>query len=102
MPLDWLRAQRVPDEDMILTVNDGAAVRAAVRAGIGKGLMPECLGAGDPALERISPPTAEFSRILRAMGRVEDLLGPHGAPVLAWIERCFADLGCGLARAVVD
>ncbi len=102
MPLDWLRAQQVADDDLILTVNDGAAVRAAVRAGIGKGLMPECLAEGDPTLVRISPPTAEFSRILRAVGRVEDLLGPRGAPVLEWVERCFADLGCGLALSQAD
>lgn len=96
MPLAWLEAQGIAPESLALTANDAGAVRQAVQNGIGRGLLPECLGEGDPGLRRLSGPEPEFSRILRAVGRWSDLSTGPGAAVPGWMERRFAALGQGV------
>jgi DNA-binding transcriptional LysR family regulator len=95
-PLDWLMARGVSPAEVMLMLSDGAAVRDAVRQGIGRGLMPDCLAAGQPGLQRLSGPTPEFSRLLRAVGAWDDLLSPACQSVVAWVEASFKAMGCGV------
>ena len=95
-PLEWLMDQGVAPEDVVLLLSDGAAVREAVRQGIGRGLLPDCLAKGDPLLRRLSGPEPELTRLLRAVGAWDDLLSPAGRTVLGWIEATFRDCGCGV------
>lgn len=102
MPLAWLEAQGIATDSLSLTANDAGAVRQAVQNGIGRGLLPECLGEGHPGLQRLSGPEPEFSRILRAVGRWSDLSTGPGAAVLGWMERRFAALGQGVPETRRD
>jgi DNA-binding transcriptional LysR family regulator len=95
-PMEWLEAQGVKREDIVLSVNDAAAVRTAVLSGIGRGLMPECLGQGTPGLQRCSGPAPELVRTLRAVGRKSHLFDDPGSTTIRWIAKRFADLGCGM------
>lgn len=95
-PLAWLRRQGVPPEAVALSVNDAGAVRSAVAAGIGRGLMPDCLAERMPGLRRQSGPAPEFVRILRAVGRRGDLLNDPGATVLHWAAERLAAAGCAM------
>ncbi len=47
--------------------NDAGIVYQAVRAGLGKGLLPDVLGARDPSLVRMSGKEPEFVRSLRVL-----------------------------------
>lgn len=95
-PLDWLLGQGVDPAAIVLMLSDGAAVRDAVRQGIGRGLLPDCLAEADPLLRRLSGPSPEFTRLLRAVGAWEDLLSPAGRSVVTWIETTFRGIGCGV------
>jgi DNA-binding transcriptional LysR family regulator len=93
-PLDWLLARGVTPAEVALLLSDGAAVRTAVRLGIGRGLLPDCLAAGDPGLQRLSGPAPEFTRLLRAVGSWDDLLSPACQAVVGWAEATFQAAGC--------
>jgi DNA-binding transcriptional LysR family regulator len=95
-PLEWLEARGVATGDVVVSVNDAAAVRTAVQSGIGRGLMPECLARGAPGLRRQSGEGPEFVRTLRAVGRTSHLVEDPGGATIRWIAGHFAALGCGI------
>lgn len=66
-----------------LRVNDGGGLLQAVRAGIGKGVLPRMVGDAAPGLVRLDDPEAEFDRELwllthpelRGLARVKAVAG---------------------------
>ncbi len=99
LPFDWLESKGVRSGDVTITVGDATAVQAAVRCGLWKGLMPECLGDHDPALRRLSGPKPEFTRTLRVVGDWKELSTVRCQAVIAWMERSFQQIGCGFTPA---
>lgn len=67
-------------------VNDGGGLLQAIRAGIGRGLLPQMVGDGAAGLARIDEPAAEFDRELwllthpelRGLARIKAVAG--------WVE----------------
>jgi DNA-binding transcriptional LysR family regulator len=98
LPYNWLESQGVRASDVLITVGDASAVAVAVRSGLGKGLMPECIGDREPLLRRISGPKPEFVRTLRVVGEWGEISSARCQCVINWIERTFADLGCGFIQ----
>lgn len=92
--LSWLERRGVQREEVGLLLTDGGAVRDAIAAGLGRGLIPVCLGEGDPRLLRLSGPEPEMVRLLRAVGRWQALQTPTGQAVIDWIAASFAE-ACG-------
>jgi DNA-binding transcriptional LysR family regulator len=54
-PIRWIEKARRPEEALRVTATDSSVLLGAIRAGLGKGLLPMCLAEGEPALARISP-----------------------------------------------
>lgn len=52
----WLHAVAA-GRPLVFRANDVASLAAAARAGVGVAVLPDFLGAGDPALVRLRPPT---------------------------------------------
>jgi DNA-binding transcriptional LysR family regulator len=99
LPYNWLESRGVNANDVLVTVGDATAVLAGVRSGVGRGLMPECLGDRDPRLRRISGPAPEFVRTLRAVGEWSELSTLRSQSTIRWIERTFEAIGCGFPKA---
>jgi DNA-binding transcriptional LysR family regulator len=94
----WSQALGVEPADVLITVGDATAVAAAVRAGSGKGLIPECIADRDPQLRRLSGPAPEFVRTLRLVGDWSEMASARGQAVAAWIQLAFDTIGCGVDR----
>lgn len=58
-----LRQRMTSDDKMRMTATDAQILQAAVRSGLGRGVLPICLGDKDPALERVAD-TATINRVL--------------------------------------
>jgi DNA-binding transcriptional LysR family regulator len=94
LPYNWLESQGVRPADVLITVGDASAVAVAVGTGIGRGLMPECIGERNPLLRRISGPKPEFFRTLRIVGDWSEVSSVRCQSVIGWMERSFAAIGC--------
>lgn len=92
-PNNWLSSRGVTSEDVAVFGNDAAIVHAAIRAGAGKGLIPERLGDRDPALERLSGQEPELVRTLRAVLEADAQTRSEITVALRWIEDTFGR-GC--------
>jgi DNA-binding transcriptional LysR family regulator len=102
LPMAWLEARGVPATAVSIMVGDASAVMAAVEAGLGRGLMPECLGDRNPGLQRLSGPRPEFVRLLRIVGDWSEIGSPRCQAVIAWIEQAFEGIGCGMRDSLAS
>jgi DNA-binding transcriptional LysR family regulator len=98
LPYSWLESQGVSSQDVLVTVGDATAVLAGVRSGVGRGLMPECIGDHDPGVRRLSGPKPEFVRTLRAVGEWSELSTLRTQSTIRWIEQTFEAIGCGFQK----
>lgn len=55
---------RAPGDGLRLTATDAGLLAATIRAGIGKGILPQCLGDEDPGLERVESDKGDLLRTL--------------------------------------
>jgi DNA-binding transcriptional LysR family regulator len=97
VPYNWLESQGVLSKDVLITVGDATAVHVAVRSGVGKGLMPECIGDQDPLLRRISGAGPEFIRTLRLVGEWSEISSMRCQSVIGWMEQSFNAIGCAFS-----
>lgn len=72
-----------------LTAVDAAMLREAVAAGIGKGLLPMCLGDADPRLVRIGSGAPDLLRTLHFHAQPDALGSPRIEALLGWIRPRF-------------
>lgn len=63
-PSRWIERIRGTREKLTLTATDSMVLREGIRAGVGKGLLPMCLAAGDPMLRRVGEGQPELVRML--------------------------------------
>ena len=82
-PQAWQEKASPNNESLLFQGNDAGIVYLAVRAGLGKGLLPDVLAAGDRTLTRLSGAKPEIVRTLRILVH-EDL--QHVARVAAVIN----------------
>lgn len=63
-PARFLDTLRQPDDATPFVGNDPRFLQKAIRAGLGKGLLPVCLGTPDPRLTRVGGPEKQVLRAL--------------------------------------
>ncbi len=63
-PVRAWEAARGKDETLTLTATDATLLCTAVRQGVGKGILPQCLAEHDPCLERLDMAAGGFIRTL--------------------------------------
>lgn len=82
--------QADPTARIRLTAVDAAMLHEAVAAGIGRGLLPICLGESDPRLVRVMPGPPDLKRTLHFHAHPDSLGSPRVEALLAWIRPRFA------------
>lgn len=82
--------QSDPRARIRLTAIDAAMLREAVAAGIGRGLLPMCLGDHDSRLVRLSSGPPDLVRTLHVHAHPDTLGTPRIEALLAWIRPRFA------------
>jgi DNA-binding transcriptional LysR family regulator len=84
-----------------LTAVDAAMLCEAIAAGMGRGLLPLCLGEADPRVVRLTPATPpDLVRMLHFHAHPDSLGSPRVEALLAWIRANFATMFGGERRTV--
>ncbi|MEM1378854.1 MAG: LysR family transcriptional regulator [Pseudomonadota bacterium] len=82
----WLENFGVSKDQVDLLANDAQLIRAAVRTGFYKGLMPELLGDADASLTRLNSGPPDLKRKLRTITPRRIIAHPEVQAVLAWLR----------------
>lgn len=93
-PMRWFETQN-PTEAPLMMSNDTNAVCSAVRAGVGKALLPMPVGDAEPGLARLNGDAPELTRRLRAMIHPDMIGEPKILAALRWLQTvCGAETPC--------
>ena len=87
-PQAWQEKFSAGDEALLFRANDAGIVYRAVRAGLGKGLIPDILAASDSALVRLSGKEPEIVRELRILVHQDLQHVARVAAVIDWLQNC--------------
>ncbi|MEO1537261.1 MAG: LysR family transcriptional regulator [Pseudomonadota bacterium] len=79
------------DARIRMTGTDAAQLIAAVRAGIGQGVLPVCMGDADPELERSDLPLQPIERVLHLHTSPEFEGRARQNTVLAWLDETLCE-----------
>lgn len=90
-PSDWLSTHGIGFHQVQTSASDAAFIHPAIRAGLGKGLIPDWIGARDPELVRLSGPEPEITRVLRVIADTDVFSFPRVRAVVGWVESVFAN-----------
>ncbi|WP_195819055.1 LysR family transcriptional regulator [Roseobacter sp. MH60115] len=91
-PAKFLEKMRKPEEALQLTANDARLVRSAVAGGLGKGLLPVCVGDVDPALQRIAHPDYEITRVLHLHAHPDTVQTLRVQTAIRWLRERAQDI----------
>jgi DNA-binding transcriptional LysR family regulator len=81
---------RSREEALRMTATDAGIMLSAVRAGIGKALLPMCLGEEDPALVRLQPGAPpEFNRTLHLHAHPDTVEARRIQATIRWLRESF-------------
>ncbi len=86
LPAQWIEQASGAAGRVALRAHDAGFIHAAIRAGAGKGLIPEVLGEDDPALMRLSGPDPEMTRQLRVIVHEDMQQLTRTVTVIAWLQ----------------
>lgn len=94
-PMRWLSQQLPPDHKMALKTNDPPQLQEAIAAGLGKALIPACMGSRDPRLARVTGSMPDVHRRLHLHAHPDVVQSPRIQGTMDWlrsvVEDVFAD-----------
>jgi DNA-binding transcriptional LysR family regulator len=88
-PIRWIEKVRKPGESLRVTATDSSVLLGAIRAGLGKGLLPMCLAEGDRRLARVTPGPPDLVRALHLHAHPDTVQTARIQAVIAWLRDCF-------------
>ncbi len=91
-PENWLTRMQGEGNRICLRANDASFVIEAIRVGIGKGIIPDFLGASEPEIIRLSGREPEFVRTLQLRFQPDMRKLTRINAVVTWLEQVFRDL----------
>lgn len=91
-PMRWLTAHLPADHKMALKSNDPPALLAAIAAGLGKALIPVCMGSRDSRVVRVRGIVPEVQRRLHLHTHPDLVQSPKIQVTMAWIRSVFSDV----------
>ncbi|MCU0984005.1 MAG: LysR family transcriptional regulator [Acetobacteraceae bacterium] len=89
-PSRWIEKTRKGGEGLRLTATDSGTLRAGIKAGLGKGLLPMCLGEEEPAIARVTEGPPDLVRMLHVHAHPDTIGTARVQAVLAWLHESFA------------
>ncbi len=90
-PMRWLKEMGATEDDLLICANDAHAVRAAIRTGGCRALIPMRLGEDDPGLARTDPEAPPRVRALNAVVHPDTSNSPEIVAVLGWMRELLSD-----------
>lgn len=90
-PGRWVTEKLLSNEPASLRLNDVGMIYQAIKSGLGKGLIPDVLGAGDPALVQIDGDKPEMTRTLSALVHRDVRHDAAVVAVLDWMKQLIAN-----------
>lgn len=75
-----------------MTGTDAGSLHAAVAAGIGRGLLPMCLGENDPRLTRVDDGEPQLRRELSLHLHPDTVQTARVQAVVRWLRECFSSV----------
>lgn len=93
-PMRWLE-ERSELDNLRMTSTDASAVYAAVKAGIGKALIPTRIGDADDELLCLSEKSPELVRTLKAIVHPDMINTPRITATIDWLQGIFAEKRAG-------
>ncbi|WP_270936780.1 LysR family transcriptional regulator [Falsiroseomonas oryzae] len=91
-PCRWIEQNRPAAERISLTATDSSVLRAGIRAGLGKGLLPMCLAEGDALLERVTAGPPDLVRALHLHAHPDTIQTARIQATMAWLRESFAQV----------
>lgn len=88
-PVRWVQRARKSDERLRLTGTDSFLLQAAVRAGLGKGLLPMCIAEGHKDLVRVSSGKPDLVRALHLHAHPDTVQTARVQAVIACLRNRF-------------
>lgn len=88
-PTRWIERERKPGQSLRLTSTDTVVLRAGIKAGIGKGLLPMCMAEGDPGLVRITKGNPDLVRTLHLHAHPDTIQTTRIQVTMAWLRETF-------------
>jgi DNA-binding transcriptional LysR family regulator len=88
-PERWLQRLRGEGGALRLTANCAGVVLAALHAGLGRGLLPVCVGDGDPRLERLEGGGPDLARTLYMHVHPDTVQTARLQATMAWLRESF-------------
>lgn len=85
-PMRWLSQQLPPDHRMALKTNDPPQLQEAIAAGLGKALIPACMGSRDPRLERVRGSMPDVHRKLHLHVHPDVVQSPRIQGTMDWLR----------------
>ncbi len=102
-PMRWLEDRLPADHQMALKSDDPPALLGAIAAGLGKGLIPVCLGDRDDRVVRIHGEIPDFHRRISLHAHPDLVQSPKIQSTMAWVREnfdlVFGDPPASAARA---
>jgi DNA-binding transcriptional LysR family regulator len=91
-PIRWIERERKAGQPLRLTATDSTVLRAGIRAGLGKGLLPMCLAEGDTRLARVNEGPPDLVRALHLHVHPDTIQAARIQVTMAWLRESFADV----------
>ena len=85
-PMRWLSQQLPPDHRMALKTNDPPQLQEAIAAGLGKALIPACMGSRDPRLARVRGSMPDVHRKLHLHVHPDVVQSPRIQGTMDWLR----------------
>ena len=89
-PARWVASKRRSDAPTPFRAHDAGFIRRAIRAGVGKGLIPELLGETDSSLVRLSTAQPELVRPVYVLMHEDMRHVTRITAMISWLRRLFA------------
>jgi len=84
-PMRWITSAVGPDTSFALKANDPPALLAAIQAGLGKALIPACIGAVAPGVRRVDM-IEPVTRVMHLHAHPDLVQAPRIQAVIRWIR----------------
>ena len=87
----WEKLRERGDRRLRFTSTDAAHVKSAVKAGIGKGILPICIAEGDEELVRLTDTPADLERVLYLHAHPDTVQAHRVQALIKCIRETFAE-----------
>jgi len=95
-PEKWIRNKQDDGQRICVRANDASFVLEAIRAGIGKGVIPDFLGSAESKIIRFSDEEPEFIRTLKLLYHPDMRKLARIDAVISWLQEVFKGLDSSL------